>query len=114
TDFKDSETYQTDKTDFLRQVWANKGNVVYDELIKAIHEKKTTKIQKSGHQFLEMISIQNMLLGNNRYFTLNRLLKEAEHFGEKLPDAQNVMFNAKSQLTYWGPDNNPKTDLRDY
>jgi alpha-N-acetylglucosaminidase len=24
------------------------------------------------------------------------------------------MFNAKSQLTYWGPDNNPKTDLRDY
>lgn len=53
-------------------------------------------------------------MGNNIHFTLNRWLKEAEHFGEKLPDAQNVMFNAKSQLTYWGPDNNPKTDLRDY
>ncbi|CDN73707.1 alpha-N-acetylglucosaminidase [Elizabethkingia anophelis] len=114
TDFKDSETYQTDKTDFLRQVWANKGDVVYDELIKAIHEKKTTEIQKSGHQFLEMISTQNMLLGNNIHFTLNRWLKEAERFGKKLPDAQNVMFNAKSQLNYWGPDNNPKTDLRDY
>ncbi|XJR86661.1 alpha-N-acetylglucosaminidase TIM-barrel domain-containing protein [Elizabethkingia anophelis] len=114
TDFKDSETYQTDKTDFLRQVWANKGDVVYDELIKAIHEKKTTEIQKSGNEFLEMISTQNMLLGNNSYFTLNRWLKEAERFGKKLPDAQNVMFNAKSQLTYWGPDNNPETSLRDY
>ncbi|PUB28130.1 alpha-N-acetylglucosaminidase [Elizabethkingia sp. YR214] len=114
TDFKDSETYQTDKTDFLRQVWANKGDVVYDELVKAINAKKASEIQKSGSQFLEMITTQNMLLGNNVHFTLNRWLKEADRFGKKLPDAQNVMFNAKSQLTYWGPDNNPKTDLRDY
>ncbi|WP_407506233.1 alpha-N-acetylglucosaminidase [Elizabethkingia miricola] len=113
-DFKNSETYQTDKTDFLRQVWANKGDLVYDELVKAINAKKTKEIRKSGNQFLEMISTQNILLGNNIHFTLNRWLKEAERFGRKLPDAQNVMFNAKSQLTYWGPDNNPKTDLRDY
>ena len=113
-DFKDSETYQTDKTDFLRQVWANKGDIVYDELIKAINAKKASDIQKSGSHFLEMISTQDMLLGNNVHFTLSRWLKEAERFGKKLPDAQNVMFNAKSQLTYWGPDNNPKTDLRDY
>ncbi|AJW64599.1 Alpha-N-acetylglucosaminidase (NAGLU) tim-barrel domain protein [Elizabethkingia miricola] len=113
-DFKNSETYQTDKTDFLRQVWANKGDLVYDELVKAINAKKTEEIRKSGNQFLEMISTQNILLGNNIHFTLNRWLKEAERFGRKLPDARNVMFNAKSQLTYWGPDNNPKTDLRDY
>ncbi|AQX87205.1 alpha-N-acetylglucosaminidase C-terminal domain-containing protein [Elizabethkingia bruuniana] len=113
-DFKNSETYQTDKTDFLRQVWANKGDLVYDELVKAINAKKTEEIRISGNQFLEMISTQNILLGNNIHFTLNRWLKEAERFGRKLPDAQNVMFNAKSQLTYWGPDNNPKTDLRDY
>lgn len=113
-DFKNSETYQTDKTDFLRQVWANKGDLVYDELVKAINAKKSEEIRISGNQFLEMISTQNILLGNNIHFTLNRWLKEAERFGRKLPDAQNVMFNAKSQLTYWGPDNNPKTDLRDY
>ena len=44
--------------------------------------KKTTEIQKSGNEFLEMISTQNMLLGNNSYFTLNRWLKEAERFGK--------------------------------
>lgn len=61
-----------------------------------------------------MINIQNELLGNSPYFTLNRWLQQAENYGVKLPDSENVMYNAKAQIIFWGPDNNPKTTLRDY
>lgn len=50
-DFKDSETYQTDKTDFLRQVWANKGDAVYDELVKAINAKRIQKYRNQEISF---------------------------------------------------------------
>ncbi|AQX04825.1 alpha-N-acetylglucosaminidase [Elizabethkingia meningoseptica] len=113
-EFKNSETYQADKIDVLRQVWANKGNQAYDKLVKAIGMKDPKKIEKAGAEFLNMISVQNALLGNNKYFTLNRWLNEAAEFGKNLPDTNIILYNAKSQLTYWGPDNNPKTDLRDY
>ena len=113
-EFKNSETYQADKTDLLRQVWANKGDQAYDNLVKAIGMKDPDKIDKTGMEFLNMISVQNALLGNNKYFTLNRWLNEAAEFGKNLPDTSTILYNAKSQLTYWGPDNNPKTDLRDY
>ncbi len=76
--------------------------------------KDPKKIEKAGAEFLNMISVQNALLGNNKYFTLNRWLNEAAEFGKNLPDTNIILYNAKSQLTYWGPDNNPKTDLRDY
>ncbi len=113
-DFKNSETYNADKIDFLRQVWANKGDKAYENLVKAIESKDQDNIKKTGTIFLEMITLQDQLLSNSRFFTLNRWLNEAENFGNNLPDARNVMYNAKAQITFWGPDDHPKTTLRDY
>jgi len=114
TQFKNSETYQTDKTDFLRQVMADKGDQAYDELINAIQAKDKNAIKEKGNHFLTMILQQDSLLNNNHFFTLNRWLNQAVALGKGLPDAKNVLFNAKAQITFWGPDNNPKTTLRDY
>lgn len=113
-DFKDSETYQADRTDFLRQVLADKGDLAYKELIEAIESKSKQRIESKGNQFLSMILMQDSLLNNNLYFSLNRWINQAQLFGKNLPDAKNVLYNAKSQITYWGPDNNSSTTLRDY
>ncbi len=114
SDFKNSETYQADKIEFLRQVWADKGDAAYDSLIRSINSQDKNRMDKASSTFLEMINIQNELLGNSPYFTLNRWLQQAKNYGVKLPDSENVMYNAKAQITFWGPDNNPKTTLRDY
>jgi len=112
--FKNSETYRTDKTDFLRQVMADKGDTAYDELVKAIQTKDKMSIKEKGSRFLTMILQQDSLLNNNHYFSLNRWLNQATALGKGLPDAKNILYNAKAQITFWGPDNNPKTTLRDY
>ncbi|WP_291122705.1 alpha-N-acetylglucosaminidase [Empedobacter sp. UBA7620] len=113
-EFKNVETYQTDKIDFLRQVWADKGDDANARMVAAINYQDKERIQKAGNNFIEMVKLQNELLGNSKYFTLNRWVEEAKDFGKNLPDAQNVMYNAKGQITFWGPDTLPRTTLRDY
>lgn len=113
-EFKNVETYQTDKIDFLRQVWADKGDDAYARMVAAINYQDKERIQKAGNNFIEMVKLQNELLGNSKYFTLNLWVEEAKDFGKNLPNAQNVMYNAKGQITFWGPDTLPRTTLRDY
>ena len=112
--FKDVETYQTDKIDFLRQVWSDKGDDAYARLVSTINYQDKERIKNAGNAFIDMVKTQDELLGNNKFFTLNRWLDEATDFGKNLPDAKNVMYNAKGQITFWGPDNLPRTTLRDY
>ena len=112
--FKNIETYQTDKIDFLRQVWADKGDQAYANLVAAIKSQDKAQIQDVGNTFIDMVKTQNQLLANSKYFTLNNWLNEANNFSANLPDSKNVLYNAKAQLTFWGPDNLPSTSLRDY
>ena len=98
----------------MRQVLADKGDLVYKELVEAIESKNRQSIVSKGDQFLTMILLQDSLLNNNLYFSLGRWINQAQSFGKNLPDAKNVLYNAKSQITYWGPDYNSSTTLRDY
>ncbi|MBB6236436.1 alpha-N-acetylglucosaminidase [Pedobacter sp. AK013] len=113
-DFKESETYQTDLTDFVRQVQANKGDVVYKAIIEAIKNKDKDRLAGEGSKFIALINQQDSLLNSNRFFTLHRWLKQASVFGTNHADKTNALKNAKAQITYWGPDDNPKTDLHEY
>jgi alpha-N-acetylglucosaminidase len=112
--FKGSETYQTDLIDFVRQVQANKGDLVYKDMMDAIQARDPEKFKASSLQFQQLIRQQDSLLNNNRYFTLNRWLQQAIAFGSTTQDKVIALKNAKAQLTYWGPDTNPKTDLHEY
>lgn len=112
--FKGSETYQTDLIDFVRQVQANKGDLVYKDMMDAIQARDPEKFKASSLQFQQLIRQQDSLLSNNRYFTLNRWLQQAMAFGSTPEDKVIALKNAKAQLTYWGPDTNPKTDLHEY
>ncbi|WP_316803321.1 alpha-N-acetylglucosaminidase [Pedobacter nototheniae] len=112
--FKNSETYQTDRIDFVRQVLANKGDLVYAEMIEAINAKNAEAFKTASSKFQEMILQQDSLLGNSKYFTLYKWLNQANNFGVTPADRANALKNAKAQITYWGPDSNPKTDLHEY
>jgi alpha-N-acetylglucosaminidase len=113
-EFKEIETYRTDRIDFVRQVLANKGDVVYQKMINAIKAKDQEAFKSSSAKFEQMIVLQDSLLSSNRYFTLNRWLQQALDFGTTAVDKANALKNAKAQITYWGPDTNPKTDLHEY
>lgn len=113
-DFIENETYQIDKIDFVRQLLANRADVVYRDINEAIAGKNSAELKANTDKFQHMILQQDSLLNSNKYFALNRWLEQAINFGPTTKDKLNALRNAKIQISYWGPDYNAKTDLRDY
>ena len=112
-EFKQSETYQVDKIDFVRQVLANKGDAVYQTMIAAINNKDKKAFTTVSTLFQQMILQQDSLLSSSKHFSLSTWLQQANNFGKTPAEKTIALKNAKTQITYWGPDN-PATDLHDY
>jgi len=108
------ETYRTDKVDFMRQVNANEGQRIYQQMISAIKTKDLQRFRSSYARFEKALLKQDALLNSNQKFTLSRWLQQAYDFGSTAADKKMAVRNAKIQISYWGPDNNPGTDLHEY
>jgi len=113
-EFEQVETYEIDRIDFVRQVQANKADQVYGLMMDAIKTKNAGKFKSVSANFRQMILQQDSLLGNSKYFSVNRWLRQALDFGTTAADKANALLNAKTQIMFWGPDNNPQTNLHDY
>lgn len=113
-DFDGIETYETDRIDLVRQLQANRADQVYASMMDAIKTKHINDFKQSSSKFRQMILQQDSLLGNSRYFSLNRWLQQAVDFGGSATDRTNALRNAKTQIIFWGPDDNEETELHDY
>lgn len=112
--FQDSQTYQTDLTDFVRQVLADKGDKAYDRMVAAIKAKDKTRILSTSDEFMKLLMKQDSLLATNKHFRLSTWLEQAKAFGHNKTDADLAIKNAKLQISIWGPDWNKETDLHEY
>lgn len=112
-EMNDSNTYQIDKVDFVRQVLSNMGENVYKDMITAFEQKNIEQFSKQSALFLSMIKMQDSLLSSNEHFQLYSWLKQARDFGKIPSEKELALKNAKMQITFWGP-NNPDTDLHEY
>jgi alpha-N-acetylglucosaminidase len=108
-----SETYQIDKVDLLRQINANEADNLYSQMMQAIEQKNKQNFETAYNKFEKLLLQQDALLSTNSYFSLATWLDAARRFGSATNSADLCVRNAKTQITYWGP-NNPGTDLRDY
>ncbi|QEC74028.1 alpha-N-acetylglucosaminidase [Arachidicoccus ginsenosidivorans] len=114
SDLKYSQTYQTDKIDFIRQKNANTGLVLFAKMLSDLRHKDIAQFKESYARFRKALLSQNALLAKSKFFRLSRWIRQASNFGENAADKALAIKNAKQQISYWGPDNNPKTDLHDY
>ncbi|MBV4358203.1 alpha-N-acetylglucosaminidase [Pinibacter aurantiacus] len=112
-EMNNSATYQNDKIDFARQVLSNQGETVYQDMIAAFEQKDIAAFSQKSALFLSMIKLQDSLLSCNEHFQLYSWLKQANDFGKTTAEKKLAIKNAKTQITYWGPDN-PATDLHEY
>lgn len=109
-----SETYQIDKIDLLRQLHANEADIFYSQMMQAIKQKNKKAFEMAYEQFEKLLLQQDALLSTSPYFSLSTWVNAAKSFGSATGSSSLCVKNAKTQITYWGPDTNPKTDLRDY
>jgi alpha-N-acetylglucosaminidase len=113
-EMQQSETYNADKIDFVRQFMANRADTVYSIMMEAISRKDIDAFKKASGEFQYMILQQDSLLNTNKHFRLDTWLTQALNFGRTNIDKSIALKNAKIQITYWGPDYNPETSLHDY
>lgn len=111
---QNTETYIVDRIDFVRQFLSNKADTIYAHMMDALCNNNIYQFQESAEQFKFLLLQQDSLLNSNRFFRLNTWLQKATDFGKNDLEKSIALKNAKIQITYWGPDYNPKTNLHDY
>ncbi|MES2773224.1 MAG: alpha-N-acetylglucosaminidase TIM-barrel domain-containing protein [Bacteroidota bacterium] len=112
--FVKSETFQYDITDIARQVLANRGQMAYDSAMKYFKLKAVDQYSQYKNKFLHLLQMQEQLLATNKNFLLGTWLTQAKAFGKTASEKQLCEKNARTQITTWGPDDNPATNLHEY
>lgn len=110
---KGSETYTTDKVDLIRQLNANRADVLYKQMNDAVDAKDKAAFIQAYSRFEKLLLQQDSLLSSSKYFSLSAWLERSQQFGQNKADKRLALWNARTQITYWGPDN-PGTDLHEY
>lgn len=111
---KDKETFRFDITDMARQVIANKGQHLYDSCMAAFKRSDTGSYRQYKSRFLQLLQQQDELLSTNTYFMLGPVLQQARDLGVTAAEKQLYQYNEKMQITIWGLDTIPTTELHEY
>jgi alpha-N-acetylglucosaminidase len=109
-----SATYKIDLINMVRQVLANKGTLIFNELVTANNNKDLPAFNKASEKFLHMIRLTDDLLNTDSYFRLNTYLKQAIDNGNTADEKANNLKNELMQITYWGENVRTEDNLHEY
>jgi alpha-N-acetylglucosaminidase len=112
--FSSSATYKYDITEITKQCLANEGQFAYDSLMKAVKMKDKPNYEKYKQRFLDLINLQEELVATNSNFLLGKWIEQAKRTGSTPYEKQLAERSARMQITIWGPDTNPTTNLHEY
>lgn len=108
-----NDAYQYDAVNLARQVLSNRGLQAYQGMVSAFQARDKTAFEKTSHEFLTLLRAEDSLLGTRREFMLGTWLKAAGQMGHTEQEKALCQRNARTQITYWGPDD-PAVELHEY
>ena len=103
---KDIDTYKHDLVDLGVNILTNEFDIERNNFTLAYQNKSLEWLQVSGEKLLTLIEDADKLLSSDKIYLLGRWINKAIKMA---PDTkyQNLFeFNARNQLTLWGPDGN--------
>jgi alpha-N-acetylglucosaminidase len=107
------DTYRADAVNLVRQVAANRGLSLYHRMVSAYEAKDQARFNQAANAFRLLMRDQDALLGTRTEFLLGNWLAHAKAMAHTEQEESLCEKNARTQITYWGPDN-PGTELHDY
>lgn len=113
--FVGNNNFEYDLIDIVRQAIAEKGRLVEKVIETAFTAKDKQLYKVSSNRFLELLLLQDDLLGLRKEFMLGNWLKQAKQKGLTEQEKNLYEWNARVQITTWG--NRIASDdggLRDY
>lgn len=101
-DLKDNDNYRYDLVDLCRQAIADRGRIVYHQLVADFKSFDRKSFMQHKQQFLDLILSQDRLLATCPEFTVGRWLEQAKSLGHNDEEARLYEWNARVQITTWG------------
>lgn len=111
--YQGSETYHYDLVDLARQVLTNHARDVYNESLRAFRAQDKELLLERSAKFMALLELQDDLVGTVPDLLLGRWLQAASQYGPTAADRKRSLWNAKTLITYWGPDD-ATTPVHDY
>ena len=113
--FRGCNHFEYDLADIVRQAVVESGRMQLRRVKKAFAERDAAAYKAEYERFLELILLQDRLLGTRREFMLGSYLESARSLGRTDEDRALLEWNAKVQITTWGDRNaSERGGLHDY
>ena len=100
--YKGNNNFEYDLVDICRQALADQGRLQYLKTIADYNGFSRKAFAKDAHRFLEMILLQDKLLGTRTEFRLGHWTEAARKLGTTPQEKDLYEWNARVQITTWG------------
>ncbi len=113
--YKGNNNFEYDLVDIVRQAIAEKGRLLYKAVMAAYASGDKPLFNLASQHFLQLILLQDELLGTRREFMVGNWINQARNLGNTPEEKDLYEWNARVQITTWG--NRQAADeggLRDY
>lgn len=113
--YRGNNNFEYDLVDICRQALDDQGRRQYLKTIADYHAFARKDFDKDAARFLEMILLQDKLLGTRSEFRLGHWTEAARSLGKTAAEKDLYEWNARVQITTWGNRTcADKGGLRDY
>ena len=113
--FRGQRHFEYDLVDVVRQAVAEEGRRQHGRMVEAFRSGNADGFAREARRFLDLILLQDRLLGTHQSFMLGRWLADARALG-RTDEAKDLLeWNARVQITTWGDRNaSERGGLHDY
>lgn len=113
--FEGVENFEYDLVDIMRQAIAEKGRLVYTDMVKALQDKNLKEFNRLSSKFIALIDGQEQMLRTRPEFKVGKWIADARALANDSLQAEQMEQNARLLITTWGPRTaSEKGGLRDY
>ncbi len=97
-----NNNYEYDLVDIVRQAMADQGRVQYEQTMADYKSFRPEAFAADSKRFLDMLLLQDKLLGTRSEFRLGHWTTQARSLGNTAAEKDQYEWNARVQITTWG------------
>ena len=100
--FVGNNNFEYDLVDIVRQALADQARIQYQRTIADYKAFSRKEFERDSKRFLDMLAMQDQLLGTRSEFRLGTRLSQARACGNTEEERNLYEWNARVQITTWG------------
>ena len=101
--YKNNSLFQYDLVDVTRNSLQILSIEIYNKMIASYEINKTQDFITYSQMLLDLLNDMETVLASDSHFLLGRWIAAAKSWATDIPEAFLMEFNARNQITLWGP-----------